>query len=235
MAKQAKIISNKDEATIQPPLAEKSRHDFFRQRRLYSYKISEFRIFQWENFLDICTIKLNNTMMEIKNCTPGDTAEIFRLYKMASAYQKSKQTVVVWPDFEKQLVATEIMENRQWKIIIEGEIACVWATTFSDEQIWEERNIDAAIYIHRIATNPNFRGKNFVAIIVNWAKEYAKKWDKDYVRLDTLGNNVKLIEHYTNAGFRFLGIFDLKDTKGLPDHYHNVPACLFEIKLDLLR
>lgn len=169
--------------------------------------------------------------MEIQNCTENDINEIFRLYRIASEYQRAKKTVVIWPDFERQLVATEIAENRQWKLIIDEQIACVWATTFSDEQIWEEKNKDYAIYIHRIATNPDFRGHNFVAQIVQWAKVYAKNNDKDFVRLDTLGNNVKLIEHYTNAGFNFLGMFDLKSTEGLPDHYHNMPACLFEIKL----
>lgn len=169
--------------------------------------------------------------MQIENSTQNDQAEIFRLYKIASEYQKTKKIVVVWPDFEKELVETEIAENRQWKLIIDGVIACVWATTFSDEQIWEKQKDDAAIYIHRIATNPSFRGHNFVSIIVNWAKIYAKDCEKDFVRLDTLGDNKKLIEHYTNAGFDFLGMFDLADTKGLPDHYHNTPACLFEIKL----
>ncbi len=169
--------------------------------------------------------------MLIENSTLNDLTEIFRFYKIASEYQKKKKTVVVWPDFEKELVETEISENRQWKLIIDNEIACVWATTFTDEQIWEKQNEDAAIYIHRIATNPNFRGYNFVSIIVNLAKEYAKACEKDYVRLDTLGNNTKLIEHYTNAGFNFLGMFYLIDTNGLPDHYHDAPVCLFEIKL----
>jgi ribosomal protein S18 acetylase RimI-like enzyme len=173
----------------------------------------------------------NNYRMIIENCTLNDVPEIFRLYKIASEYQKAKQTVVVWPEFERELVETEIKENRQWKLIIDEKIACVWATTFSDEQIWEERNADAAIYIHRIATNPDFRGKNFVSIITEWAKEYAKNNSKDFVRLDTLGNNVKLIEHYTSSGFNFLGMFDLKSTAGLPSHYHHTPACLFEIKL----
>ncbi|AOM78442.1 GNAT family N-acetyltransferase [Pedobacter steynii] len=168
--------------------------------------------------------------MKIENCHTADIPEIFRLYRIASAYQKSKETVVIWPEFEQQLVETEIAENRQWKLIINDEIACIWATTFSDEQIWGEKNNDAAIYIHRIATNPNFRGKNFIAIIVDWAKKYAAENGKDFVRLDTLGNNSKLIAHYTNAGFSFLGMFDLNDTQGLPDHYHNAPACLFEIK-----
>jgi len=169
--------------------------------------------------------------MKIENCTTADLEEIFRLYRIASEYQRLKQTVVVWPEFERQLVETEIAENRQWKLVCEGQVACLWAITFSDEQIWEERNAQLAVYIHRIATNPFFRGKNFVAMIVEWAKAYAKNTGRDYVRLDTLGNNVKLIEHYTKAGFSFLGMFDLKNTSDLPPHYYNTPACLFEIKL----
>tara|TARA_R110000868_G_scaffold145181_2_gene365129 strand:- start:26628 stop:27146 length:519 start_codon:yes stop_codon:yes gene_type:complete len=169
--------------------------------------------------------------MKIENSTSIDIDEIFRLYSIASAYQKAKKTVVVWPEFERKLVETEIAENRQWKLMIDNEIACVWATTYSDEQIWEEKNTDKAIYIHRIATNPNFRGLNFVKLIVEWAKPYAQRNALDFVRLDTLGHNTKLIAHYTNAGFQFLGIFDLKSTDGLPDHYHNMPACLFEIAL----
>jgi ribosomal protein S18 acetylase RimI-like enzyme len=68
--------------------------------------------------------------------------------------------------------------------------------SFNDAEIWEERDCNDAIYIHRIATHSDFRGHNFVKIIVDWAK-YAKSIGKDYIRLDTLGNNLKLIEHYT--------------------------------------
>jgi hypothetical protein len=46
--------------------------------------------------------------MEIVNCTTKDIDEIFRHYKIASEYQKSKKTVVVWPNFKKKLVETEI-------------------------------------------------------------------------------------------------------------------------------
>ena len=77
-----------------------------------------------------------------------------------------------------------------------------------------------------------FRGLNFVKLIVNWAVEFGKENKLEFVRLDTLGNNTKLIEHYTNAGFTFLGIFDLKNTDQLPAHYQNEPACLFEIKIE---
>jgi ribosomal protein S18 acetylase RimI-like enzyme len=169
--------------------------------------------------------------MKIENSVTTDIDEIFRLYGIASVYQKIKN-VVVWPDFDHQLVERELKENRQWKLLINGQIACVWAITFNDPEIWEERDQDAAIYIHRIATNPDFRGNNLVGILVEWAKEYALSINKDFVRLDTLGNNVKLIEHYTTNGFDFLGIFDLKSTAELPIHYQTTEGCcLFEIKL----
>ena len=169
--------------------------------------------------------------MEIKNSKSEDIDEIFRLYDFASAHQQLK-AVVVWPKFERSLVETELAENRQWKLLMDDSVACVWATTFSDEDIWGERNKDAAVYIHRIATNPAFRGHNFVSSIVKWAKEYAKAKEKDFVRLDTLGNNAKLIKHYTNAGFTFLGIHHLTNTASLPLHYQKEPnCCLFEMKV----
>jgi ribosomal protein S18 acetylase RimI-like enzyme len=169
--------------------------------------------------------------MVIKNVTITDIGEVFKFYKIASEYQTAKKKVVVWPDFERAMVETEIAENRQFKLLINNEIACIWAITFSDKQIWEERNKDTAVYIHRIATDPKFRGNNFVADIVTWAKEYVKQKNIQFIRLDTLGNNIKLIAHYKNAGFDFLGLFNLKNTDRLPDHYQLAPVCLFEINL----
>lgn|SRR5690606_32345427 len=169
--------------------------------------------------------------MSISNSTIQDIDEIFRLYKIASDFQSAKKDVTVWPEFDRVLVANEIRENRQWKITIDGVIACVWAVTFSDDQIWENSHNDAAVYIHRIATNPHFRGNNFVTKIVDWSKEYAKRHKKDFVRLDTTGHNTRLIEYYKRSGFDFLEMVDLSNTTGLPGHYRNVPVCLFEIKI----
>jgi RimJ/RimL family protein N-acetyltransferase len=168
--------------------------------------------------------------MEIHNSTINDIDEIFRLYKIASDYQKPRFTVH-WPEFDRNLVETEISENRQWKIIIDDQIACIWATTFSDPQIWERRNTDPSVYIHRIATAPEFRGKNLVGTIVSWAKEYALQHKKDFIRLDTVGDNPGLIAHYTKCGFDFLGLSKLEDTAGLPAHYDKATVSLFQIKV----
>jgi len=172
--------------------------------------------------------------MEILNSTLDDVTTILKLYDAARSLQKAKleNGAVVWPEFDETFIAKEINTKSQWKMLIDGEVACVWMTTFSDPQIWEDRNTDPAVYIHRIATNPAFRGRNLVAEIVAWSKQYAAQNHKKYVRLDTVGENHGLVAYYQKSGFDFLGFFNLKDTVGLPAHYNQGPACLFEIVLD---
>lgn len=169
--------------------------------------------------------------MKIENSTIHDIEEIFRLYDIAIQFQKKKLSVH-WPQFERALIEKEIGEKRQWKITIDNKIACVWATAFSDPQIWEERNGDPSLYIHRIATNPLFRGQNMVGEIVNWAKDFSIAQQKEYIRMDTVGDNPGLISYYEKCGFNFLGLHKLKNTTGLPGHYLNATVSLFEMQLD---
>jgi hypothetical protein len=169
-------------------------------------------------------------MYEIKNCTLDDVDAILSLYDNAMDLQTQKG-MVVWPRFERSFIENEIREERQWKLLIDGNIACNWAITFNDKEIWLEKDNNNSIYIHRIATHPGYRGNRFIDVIVWWAKAYALKMEREYVRLDTLGNNTNLIRHYTSAGFDFLGITRLTDTKNLPEHYHREPdCCRFEME-----
>jgi ribosomal protein S18 acetylase RimI-like enzyme len=171
--------------------------------------------------------------MEINNCLKSDADNILTLYQAARDLQTQRK-MVVWPHFDKSFIEKEIQEQRQWKLVMGETIACNWTITFEDKEIWGERDKDDAIYIHRICTNPNLRGNRYIDSIVEWAKKYAKQLGKQYVRLDTLGNNTKLIKHYTSSGFDFLGMFELTETKNLPSHYQNEPnCCLFEIDLRL--
>lgn len=169
--------------------------------------------------------------MKIHTSTLEDIQKIFRLYGLATEFQKTIFPENTWPAFEQEMVETEIHEQRQFKMVIEGQIACVWAITFNDPQIWEERDKDPSIYIHRIATNPDFRGQRFVDRIVYWARGFAQSHQKKSIRMDTCGNNQKLIKHYGESGFEFLGMVRLKNTDKLPSHYQDADVCLFEIQL----
>lgn len=170
--------------------------------------------------------------MIITNSTLNDIPTIFKLYKMATDFQKIKFPENQWPEFDKEFITAEVVENRQFKLLIGSKIACVWAVAFSDAQIWENSKNEASIYIHRIATNPEFRGNNFVQAIVDWSKKYAKQQNKQFIRMDTCGKNDRLISHYENCGFNYLGMKKIKNASELPAHYHNAEVCYFEIALE---
>lgn len=164
----------------------------------------------------------------ISNCETVDLSKILHLYQTARELQQERN-MVVWPHFPADFLLTEIQEKRQFKITVNGEIACNWAITFSDKEIWGHRDMGDAVYIHRICVHKDFRGNRYIDKIVAWAREFGRIKNKKYIRLDTLGNNTKLINHYTSAGFNFLGMFGLTDTQTLPKHYQDHPqCCLFE-------
>ena len=64
--------------------------------------------------------------MTIENSEQTDVPKIFDLYRIATNYMKSKNQVY-WPEFPKELIINEIEENRQWKLLIDNQIACIWA------------------------------------------------------------------------------------------------------------
>ncbi len=167
--------------------------------------------------------------MTICNSTLEDMSLIFKLYDQATAYQK---TVFhkSWEGFDQTMVRAEINENRQWKIVIDGQIACIFALTFNDALFWKEKDKQPSIYIHRIVTDSAFRGVGFVTKIIEWAKIYCTENGKDFIRMDTWGDNPRLIEYYTKCGFDYVETIDLDNTQGLPVHYKGTLA-LFEIKI----
>ena len=168
--------------------------------------------------------------MKIVNSTASDISQILALYETATKFQKLKGAVP-WPKFSEKFVAQEVSEKRQWKIVMSDQIACVWAHTFSDPEIWGKKNSDPAIYIHRISTNPYFKGRGLVKKIVSWSKQFAARNNKKFIRMDTVGENRGLIEYYQACGFDFLGLEKLTNTDNLPAHYHKATVSLFELAL----
>ena len=169
--------------------------------------------------------------MEIILSQKEDIDVIFELYEAAIAFQKQVGTNS-WKGFERVMIEQEIAEKRHFVIKDENQITATFVLTYNDPIIWKEADKDSALYIHRIATNPDFRGQNLVGQIVEWAKIYANENQKQFVRMDTVGDNPGLINYYTKCGFDFLGLLKLKNTTGLPAHYDNATVSLFQMKIN---
>lgn len=169
--------------------------------------------------------------MEIVNSKFEDFDEIFRLYDLAIEFQKTKFDKS-WLPFDREMIKREIAEKRHWKILIDEKIACIFSITFDDPLIWKEKSKEPSVYIHRIVTNQDFRGLRFVPKITDWARGFAKDTGKRFLRMDTWGDNQKLIDYYVNCGFNFLGIMIPTKTADLPKHYEGVTLSLFGIQID---
>lgn len=173
---------------------------------------------------------MSNKNITIEKSNLKDVDDILKLYNLARAVQKEKNAVP-WGKIDRTQVEQEINDGRQYKLLINGEIATVWLYTFNDKEIWQEKNKDSAIYIHRIATNPKFRGQQMVNRVFVFTEDYAKEHLIKLMGLDTAGFNKGLIKLYTKNGFNYLCTTKIEDYTNLPLHYKDVAVCLFERKV----
>lgn len=166
--------------------------------------------------------------MQIIPAELKDIDTIFSLYDAAIAFQKTKFDKH-WQSFDRELIETEIKENRLYMIMEENQVACIFSVAYNDPFIWGEKDKDPSMYLHRIVTNPLFRGRAYVKNIIDWSKQHGKEKGLQFIRMDTWGDNEKLISYYASCGFRFLGIITPQETSGLPKHYNCISLSLFEI------
>ena len=108
---------------------------------------------------------MNNLTIKISKSNLGDIDTILKLYTQASLFQQTKQSVC-WGIIPRTLIEKEIDKGLQYKLTVDGKIAMIWVYTFNDSEIWKEDN-DMSIYIHRIATNPDFRGLNLILSLIH--------------------------------------------------------------------
>ena len=170
--------------------------------------------------------------MRFETATASDFDTIFKLYDQAIEFQKTvfdKQ----WLGFDADLVNREIAEGRLRKIVEDGVVACIYSLAYEDPIIWGTESSLAAMYIHRIVTNPDFRGRGYVRAIVDWSREHAAENDLRYIRMDTWADNLKLKEYYVGCGFEWKGTVSPEDSPTMPAHYRGIQLGLFEMDLGL--
>jgi len=64
---------------------------------------------------------------------------------------------------------------------------------------------DNNIYIHRLATHPDFWGQGYAQKLMDFAENYARKHHFESVRLDTFSQNKRNQRFYETRGYEKLG------------------------------
>lgn len=168
--------------------------------------------------------------MIIEKSTFHDLSTHMKLYDEAIAYQQVLGNEN-WKGFDAKTVLEEIEKGQHYKIVIDEQIACVFLLTTSDPIIWKEKDKDPAIYIHRIATNSDFRGQAFVLKIIAFVKDLARQEHKNFIRMDTTAGNERLNQYYERCGFMIVDVIAIKEAIDMPAHYQNNSFTLFEMAL----
>jgi len=66
-------------------------------------------------------------------------------------------------------------------------------------------NTSNNIYIHRLATHPDFWGKGYAQKLMDFAENFARKFHFESVRLDTFSKNKRNQKFYEVRGYKKLG------------------------------
>ena len=168
--------------------------------------------------------------MTIINCDEKDIGLLNRFYDWGRELQKARSKHH-WKHFETATLLREISEKRQWKLVDDGEPVAVFLTAYEDPWIWGEDGKQPAVYLHRIVSHPDHRGKNLLGRIINWAKAHAREKNLQFLRMDTWGDNPALLNYYIKFGFELVRIVNPEDTSNLPAHYDCISLGLLEMKL----
>ena len=137
---------------------------------------------------------------EITHTSTQDTELISWLFEQAMQLQ-GQNGYYVWKTLDTEALRREIEHGSQYKVVRGTDILCVFSIQYTDPFIWRERDQHDAVYLHRIVTNPLFKGQRQFEKVLNWTRHLAQRHGRHFIRMDTWAINEKLLAYYASFGF----------------------------------
>jgi hypothetical protein len=168
--------------------------------------------------------------LSIQNTEFSDLKSIYGMFEQAIAYQQ-KKNYPVWRGYDKQVLATDMQNRVQFKIMRGKDIGCVFSICYADKIIWRERDRGDSVFLHRIVTHPDFKGQRLFGEILHWTEKLGRENGLLFIRMDTWADNPPLVDYYLNFGFTIAGYFTTPDSEALPVQQRNNEVVLLEYKI----
>lgn len=155
----------------------------------------------------------------IREATTSDIEDILQITKACATYMITKN-IFQWNNHypNKNAFLKDLKRNELY--VFENQnniIGCITISSFMDEEYlpisWLTPNGNS-IYIHRLATHPEYQGKGYAQKLMTFAEHYSKENKYESIRLDTFSQNKRNQEFYELRGYKRLGkIFFPKQSK----------------------
>ncbi|UBZ08047.1 GNAT family N-acetyltransferase [Salegentibacter mishustinae] len=139
--------------------------------------------------------------------------DLRKIKKLTEACAKAlqQQNIFQWnehyPSLEK--LQNDIKKEELYVLEEENMIIAIIVLTPNMDKVY--RNIDWLsktdnnLYVHRLATHPEFWGKGYARRMMDFAEEFAKNKNFISIRLDTFSKNIRNQKFYEARGYKKLG------------------------------
>lgn len=143
----------------------------------------------------------------------AQTSEIQKIMDItkACALKMSSEGIYQWNDDYPNMEAFELDLSRdELYVILVGAkvVGCITISTLKDVEYnsieWltpDRKNI----YVHRLAIHPNFQGRGYAQLLMDFAEEMALTKEAASIRLDTFSKNSRNQRFYEKRGYHRLG------------------------------
>ena len=154
--------------------------------------------------------------MRIVRSDPSNVPLFRDLWQQAASFQAAIDAPA-WTTFPEAIIAADMADARHFMgMRDDGVCSGYFSVVWRDEAIWQDRDRNDAIYIHRMCGNTAARGERFAALVFDWAIRFAIGAGRAFVRMDTWAENARLIAYYERCGFIRVGTRVIGDEPRLP-------------------
>jgi len=159
----------------------------------------------------------------IRKATPKDLPEIKRLTE-ACAKTLQAQNIFQWnknyPSREK--LAKDIQKKELYLWEEDRKIVSIIVLTSNMSDVYKDiewlSDNENNLYVHRLATHPDYWGKSYARKMMYFAEETAKKNNYSSIRLDTFSQNKRNQRFYEARNYKRIGDVYFPDKSVHPFH-----------------
>ena len=146
----------------------------------------------------------------IRKANLNDLRDIKKLTE-ACAKALQQQNIFQWNEHYPSLEKLKNDIEKQELYIFEEENMIISIIVLTSKMDDVYRNINWLsktgnnLYVHRLATHPEFWGKGYARKMMDFAEEFAKNKNFTSIRLDTFSKNIRNQKFYEARGYTKLG------------------------------
>jgi ribosomal protein S18 acetylase RimI-like enzyme len=156
-----------------------------------------------ETRIGTCTVAL---------AAPEDAPTVIALRDDAARWLQDRG-IEQWSPGELPVIYFQrlIAEHATWLLRQNERVVGVVSVTWSEPEIWVERDIDQSGYIRGLVIDRQLVGNGLGRDLLDWAEAHIAASARNLARLDCVRTNRNLRLYYERAGYRHVGYKDFPE------------------------